>query len=138
MKLYTVIDTNVLVSALISKNSDSATIEVVKACLDGRITPLIHDEILHEYSDVLHRPKFHFNNEIVSYIISAFTLYGMKVLPTPSGEDLPDKEDLIFYEVALTKQTDNAFLVTGNLRHYPNKIFIVSPAEMVEIIEQSR
>lgn len=35
--------------------------------------------------------------------------------------------------MALSKE--DSFLVTGNLKHFPKKPFIVSPAEMVEIIE---
>ena len=49
-----------------------------------------------------------------------------------SGEILPDAKDLVFYEVALSKE--DSFLVTGNLKHFPKKPFVVSPAEMMEII----
>lgn len=45
--------------------------------------------------------------------------------------------DLIFYEVVMEKRDDDAYLVTGNLRHFPNKPFIVTPAEMMALIEQS-
>ena len=95
MKYYAVIDTNVIVSAMLSKNKDSATIGVIEACLNGRITPLFHNEIIQEYNEVLHRKKFNFNVEAVSHILSAFQLYGIKVTPTPSGEILPDKKDQI-------------------------------------------
>ena len=44
----------------------------------------------------------------------------------------PDPKDLVFYEVALSKE--ESFLVTGNLKHFPKKPFVVSPAEMMEII----
>lgn len=55
MIYYAVIDTNVFISALLSKNSDAATVKVLRAILDGRIVPLNHDEILIEYDEVLHR-----------------------------------------------------------------------------------
>ena len=55
MTYYAVIDTNVFISALLSKNSDAATVKVLRAILDGRIVPLNHDEILIEYDEVLHR-----------------------------------------------------------------------------------
>ena len=45
-------------------------------------------------------------------------------------------DDLVFYEVAMEKRDDDAYLVTGNLKHYPIKDFIVTPAEMMEIIER--
>ena len=44
----------------------------------------------------------------------------------------PDPKDLVFYEVTLSKE--DSFLVTGNLKHFPKKPFVVSPAEMMEII----
>ena len=43
-------------------------------------------------------------------------------------------DDLIFYEVAMEKRDDDAKLVTGNLKHYPIKDFIITPAEMLEIL----
>ena len=58
MKHYAVIDTNVLVSALLAKRADSPTVEVVAKLFDGSVTPVLSEEILEEYSDVLHRDKF--------------------------------------------------------------------------------
>ena len=51
-----------------------------------------------------------------------------------SEETFIDKKDLVFYEVALSKE--DSFLVTGNLKHFPKKPFIVSPAEMIQIIHE--
>ena len=45
-------------------------------------------------------------------------------------------DDLVFYEVAMEKRDDDAYLVTGNQKHYPIRDFIVTPAEMMEIIEK--
>ena len=44
-------------------------------------------------------------------------------------------DDLVFYEIAMEKRNDNAYLVTGNQKHYPIRDFIITPAEMVAIIE---
>ena len=46
-------------------------------------------------------------------------------------------DDLIFYEVAMEKRDDDSYLVTGNQKNYPIKEFIVTPAEMIEIIEDN-
>ena len=51
-----------------------------------------------------------------------------------SDEDFIDKDDIVFYEVALSKE--DSFLVTGNIRHFPKKPFIVTPTEMVAIINE--
>ncbi len=47
-----------------------------------------------------------------------------------------DADDLIFYEVAMEKRDDDAYLVTGNQKHYPIRDFIVTPAEMIEILRK--
>jgi predicted nucleic acid-binding protein len=48
-----VIDTNVIVSALITHNSAAATVAVVEHILSGDITPVYNEEILNEYDEVL-------------------------------------------------------------------------------------
>ena len=50
-----------------------------------------------------------------------------------SSEDFPDADDRVFYEVALSK--DGSYVVTGNLRHFPNMPIVVSPTDMISIIE---
>lgn len=135
MTYYAVIDTNVLISALLSKNSDAATVKVLRAILDGRIVPLYHNEILNEYDAVLHREKFHFKEESIQTVLAAVKGFGVEVFPQPTGEILIDMDDLVFYEVAMEKRNENAYLVTGNQRHYPIRDFIVTPAEMMGIIE---
>lgn len=45
-------------------------------------------------------------------------------------------DDLIFYEVAMEKRDNDAYLVTGNQKHYPIRAFIVTPAEMMKIIQE--
>ena len=136
MVYYAVIDTNVFISALLSKRDDAATVKVLEAMFDGKIVPLYHEEILAEYDEVLHRNKFHFKEETIQVILKAVKQYGLEVFPRPTGEILVDMDDLVFYEVAMEKRDDDAYLVTGNQKHYPIRDFIVTPAEMMEIIEK--
>ena len=56
MKYYVVLDTNVVVSALF--NISSVPGMILQEALAGRVIPLLHEGILDEYNDVLHRPKF--------------------------------------------------------------------------------
>lgn len=133
-KVCAVIDTNVLVAALLTKNCQSATVLVMQFIFDGTIVPLYHEDILDEYNEVLHRTKFHFREETIALFIQTIREKGIEINPKPTGEVLIDMDDLIFYEVAMEKQPDNAWLVTGNLKHYPERSFIVTPAEMVQII----
>ncbi len=138
IKYYAVIDTNVLLSALLSKNNDAATVKVLDAIFDGNIVPLYHQDVLSEYNDVLHREKFHLKEDLIQIILGFIRQYGVEVFPQPSGAILIDMDDLIFYEVALEKREDEAYLVTGNQKHYPIQDFIVTPAEMMEIIEKAK
>lgn len=134
--IYAVIDTNVLVAALLTKNNDSATVKVYDAIADGLITPLYHKDILEEYAEVLSRPKFKFSKERINAVLDMIVKYGVEVFLKPTGEILIDMDDLIFYEVALEKRDDDSYLVTGNQKHYPVRDFIVTPSEMMDILNQ--
>lgn len=133
-KCYAVLDTNVLVSALLGASRMSIPTLVLKAVTDGYLIPLYNDEIINEYREVLSRKKFPFDPELIETVLKTITTDGLCLDRTKvTGEIFPDPKDLVFYEVALSKE--DSFLVTGNLKHFPKKPFIVSPAEMVEIIE---
>ena len=138
MNCYVTIDTNVLVSALLSKNDNSATVKVLnRILLDPDIIIVYSKEIIKEYQDVLSRKKFGFNLNIVNYLISSIREYGISISPTPSNSVLQDMDDLPFYEVVLETQaiTDNAYLITGNKKHFPMESYIVTPREFIDIIE---
>jgi len=136
--VYAVIDTNVFVAALLTKNNDSATVKVFEAIADGMITPLYHDDILKEYAEVLGRPKFKFSKAGIDAVLDMIKKYGVEVFPKPTGAILIDMDDLIFYEVAMEKRDDDAYLVTGNQKHYPVRDFIVTPAEMIDILKKNK
>lgn len=65
MKVYAVIDTNVIVSALLSRYQDSATVKILDHLYDRDIVPVYNDEILEEYEAVLGRSKFNFSEKTV-------------------------------------------------------------------------
>ncbi len=134
MKCYTVIDTNVLVSALLSSHDDAATVQVVNKIFSEDIIPLYTAEIIDEYDNVLHRKKFNFSDESINILLSVIEQNGVFVKPNASGEILPDMKDLPFYEAVLEKQDKDAYLVTGNIKHFPDKAFIVTPNQLLEIL----
>ena len=134
IKIYAVIDTNVIVSALFAISGQSNPATIIRKVIDGTITPIYNEEILREYEEVLNRNKFPFRKDDIDLIINTVQEYGIEISERQiSDENFVDKKDIVFYEVALSKE--DSFLVTGNLKHFPKKPFIVSPAEMVEIIE---
>ena len=136
MKYYVVYDTNVLVSALLTSKINSATVVAVRKMFYGRIIPIYSREIINEYREVLNRKKFNFNKEVVDYFLNAIIEFGLSVEPRETGEILPDMKDLPFYEVVLEKKDEGAYLVTGNIKHFPKKPFIVTPREFLDIIEE--
>lgn len=131
--IYAVIDTNVVVSALLSIDSNSNPAIVLRAALQGRIIPVFNEGILDEYMKVLLRDKFHFNKSYIDIIISHIKRIGLKAERVKILDEIfPDTKDIVFYEVAMSK--DDTYLVTGNTKHFPQKPFVVTPAEMVEIL----
>ena len=133
-KIFAVIDTNVIVSALLGKNNKSNPSLVYEAVLDGTIIPVYNDEILNEYRDVLsRRNKFPFREEDADNVANLIIRTGLELERTTTFEGVfPDPKDVVFYEVTLSK--DDAYLVTGNIKHFPKKPFVVTPAEMVAIL----
>ncbi|MCM1192100.1 MAG: putative toxin-antitoxin system toxin component, PIN family [Butyrivibrio sp.] len=138
MIFYAVIDTNVLVSALLSSHDDTATVLVVGKIFSGEVIPLFSDEILKEYNKVLRRTKFHFSEETVNLLLQTIEKFGEQVVPSPTGELLPDIKDLPFYEVVVQKHEDDAYLVTGNMKHFPAKPFIVTAKEFLDILNTAK
>lgn len=136
MALYAVIDTNVLVSALLSKHSDSATVLLVDRMIRGELIPLFSSQTINEYREVLTRKKFKFENTLIETLLSFISNFGLMLEPSETGEILPDMKDLPFYEVVMEKRkTNDAYLVTGNQKHFPFKPFIVTPKEMLDIMD---
>ena len=130
MKLCAVVDTNVLVAALLSKRDDSAVVRVIRAMLSGEFTPLYHKEILEEYEDVLHRAKFPIIPETADALIAHIIGNGMEASRINYEEAMPDEDDRVFLEVALSKE--DSFLVTGNQKHYPTSARIITPSQFLE------
>ena len=134
MTYLVVIDTNVLVSSLLSKHKDASTVQVINAVFSGTIIPVYNNEILIEYYNVLHRPKFKFPEADIQNLLNVIREHGVFTEQISTGVDLPDPKDVVFYEVVMAKQDENAHLVTGNIKHFPKEPFIVTPNELLEII----
>ena len=132
--IYAVLDTNVLVSAILSRNPDSPTKRCLRAAVGGLIRPLYNDKIITEYREVLSRDKFDFGMDRVNAILRQIVVNGSDITPMASDEDFPDPTDRVFFEVALAKSEEGAKVVTGNARHYPTSPIVVTPAEFCAIV----
>lgn len=134
MQYYAVIDTNVLVSAILKFQSIPG--QIVKEALLGTVIPLLCDEIVAEYREVLARPKFKFAQETIDVFIDGIVDRGIFVDAVSIEEVIPDPKDIVFYEVVMEgrKKYDDTYLITGNIKHFPVKSFVVTPKEMADII----
>lgn len=135
MIYYAVIDTNVLVSALLSNHEDAATVQLIGRLIAGEVVPVYSAEIMREYRNVLSRKKFKFDVDMIDYILLAVEKFGILVEATATGIVLPYMKDLPFYKVVMEKRDDNAYLVTGNLKHFPREKFIVTARQMLDILD---
>ena len=132
MIYFAVIDTNVLISGMLK--SPSIPNEIIKKCLAGNIIPLINEKILTEYREVTARPKFHFPISAVDTLLKGIIRRGLWQIPELSDVELPDPKDLIFYETLLAaRKKFPAYLVTGNMKHFPMTEFIVTPHTMLDL-----
>ncbi|MBO7079028.1 MAG: putative toxin-antitoxin system toxin component, PIN family [Bacilli bacterium] len=134
-KYYAVIDTNVIVSAFLKEGSIPD--QIVSLALNGPIIPLVNDEIISEYTEVLTRNKFGLSESEVKVFLNEFIKRALFLDKTKTNEDFDDPDDIVFYKIILTaRSASNAYLITGNKKHYPIKSFVVTPREMIEIIEK--
>ena len=137
MKFYAVLDTNVLVSAMLRLGSVPG--QVAAEAMNGDIIPVLNDEILEEYEDVLRRPKFGFDERAVNVFLDELKRRAVYVDAGLIEDLIPDPKDIVFYAVLMEKRKeDDAYLVTGNLKHFPVRTFIVTPREMLDILQEGR
>jgi len=129
-----VIDTNVVVSAILFGGSPGKLIELWKA---GRIRPLITQEILTEYIRVLAYPKFKLSEDEINYIIHQEILPYFKVVKSIPGPSVikEDPDDDKFIRCA---EAGNAeIIITGDqhllaLKTY-KKIKIMNPSQLLDV-----
>lgn len=132
-----VLDTNVVVSALLTKSGNEAS--ALRLALSGFLTLCVTSEILAEYRAVLSRPRFKaIPARAIDALLQNFS-QGELVAPKFSLAVSPDPTDNRFLECAEAATAD--YLVTGNKRHFPaewKKTKIVNARELLEIILLSR
>lgn len=133
MKYYAVIDTNVLVSALL--NDDSIPGFIISLVGINKIVPVFCDSIMTEYDDVLGRKKFNFETESVTLLLYGMKKMGVYCYPIDTKKVFQDEDDKKFYDLYKTFFNEReTFLITGNKKHFPSEKNIVNPREMLEII----
>jgi putative PIN family toxin of toxin-antitoxin system len=132
--LRIVVDTNVLVSGILSPHGPPAT--VLRLLLNEHVSLCFDERIMSEYRDVLTRGKFGFDSDLVEDVLSFLEVTGVPVVANPLSINLPDPADLMLLEVSHSGSAE--FLVTGNLGHFPKSsrgdIVVLSPRNFVDHI----
>ena len=96
--MLVVLDTNILVSALLSPFGPPA--RVFDMVLNGDIRAAYDDRLMAEYREVLARPKFNFAPEDVAVVLEYPEAAGEPVTARPLSWKLPDPDDLPFLDGA--------------------------------------
>lgn len=136
--LVWVVDTNVLVSGLLSPFGPPG--RIVDALQARRLRLALDDRIEAEYRDVVARPRL----GVARFRQDAFlaTLqFQQHVTAAPwTYRRPPDEDDTMFLEVAF--QTSARTVVTGNLRHFPpacrGPVTVRSPRDAWDVLVRSQ
>ena len=127
-----VVDTNIIISALVKPFSDSS--KILNMILSGKLKIAYDFRVLIEYEEMLKRKKFNFEPKHIESNITQIKEEGITVDSSPLNEVLLDKDDLPFLEIAVSVSAD--FIITGNKKHFPKNFYknieILSPSEFLE------
>ena len=136
MKYFALIDRNVLVSAMIKPQSVPR--QVLNLAFAGPIIPVLNDAIEKEYREVLSRPKFHLPADLIEDVVQTFRQKGLYVNAETLDVAFSDPKDVVFFEVVMeTRKNEDAWLVTGNAKHFPTVPFVVTPRQTLDIFSCS-
>ena len=131
-----VLDTNVLVSALLSPFGPPA--RVLGLVLAGAAECCVDARVFSEYDDVLHRPRLAIDTAKADEVLDDLRRSGLSVASVPLPQSLPDRSDDQFVELGLAGGA--RCLVTGNGAHFPEDrclgLPVLSPAQLVEVVRR--
>ena len=111
---------------------------IIDHVVAGNIIPILNEEILEEYITVLTRNEFGFDDTTIKETIDSLKKDAIYLEREQTIEDFIDKDDIVFFEIVMSARSKmDAYLVTGNMKHYPVRSYVVTPREMIEIIEKT-
>ena len=86
--------------------------------------------------EVMNRTKFHLDQNDIVQLLNTIIESGVQSERIKTDLFFPDKKDIVFYEVAIS--VNGTYLITGNTKHFPTTPIVVTPAEMLRIIESEQ
>ena len=105
-----ILDTNIWISFLITKNFNSLD----KLIDEGKVKLIFSEELIEEFITVVKRPKFdkYFTNSDIIAIINLFNTYGKLVKVSTNNTECRDLKDNFLLNLAIDSKAD--YLVTGD------------------------
>ena len=132
--IFAIIDTNVLVSYFLSK-SISPPVMIIRKIFEGKITPIFNSYLINEYRKVLSREEFCIDQPIVDSMLDSIQSLGFGIETFEPILRLSDRKDEPIFEVTLATRDIKSYLVTGNSKHFPNTDYVVTPKQMMDILD---
>ena len=135
LPLRLVIDTNVLISAVIKPAGLQRTVLLLAITRPARL--YVSRPILEEYSEVLGRRELRIRKGLRQQMLQLIKNHSYTVVPTRRLHVTSDPDDNMFLECAEAAHAD--YLVTGNQRHFPEqwkKTRVIGVREFIEILIQ--
>ena len=132
LKSFAVIDTNVIVSGLLSSGFPRIVLDLIKS---DNVIPVFDKRMLAEYYDVLCREKMHFSDETIYDTVYLMVDKGIYINDVERAKkELKDKGDIPFFEVKESSRELDTYLVTGNLKDFPDDKAIITPKEFLNVL----
>lgn len=131
-----VIDTNTLVSAVISPNGPNA--RIFDLIINEEIRPYLTEAVLDEYSRVFNYERLqHLNKKRIARLLSLMARISVIVKPVGRLKISAHEEDNRIYECAVAAKA--RYIVTENTKHFPipHKITkIVNASQLLRILNR--
>jgi len=127
-----VIDTNVVVSAILVDEGHSAAI--LDLAVNREILMFTSPALLAEYEEVLRRPRLKLSPSRVRGVMAVIRRTSRQVKPVVTLKLSVHESDNRIYECAATGGAD--YIVTGNAKHFKQEYRstrIVTPREFIEL-----
>ncbi len=128
-----VLDTNVVVSALLNPEGPAALI--LTLAISKKFRCCISESLLKEYDEVLARPGFRLGQQQIARLMRSLQKAAVLVVPRKTLQVASDPDDNKVLECALEARAD--YVVTGNIRHFPARfqdIRVLRPQQFLMVL----
>ena len=135
-----IIDTNVVVSGLLTSQEGTPTRRLLDGMLAGDFPFYLSIDLLAEYRQVLLRKKIQhlhgLSDEDIDRLLEVIVANGILREPTPTGQESPDPGDQFLWDLLAAQP--KALLVTGDkalLEDARQAASVITPSSYIRLID---